>query len=124
MSDRGEEAIAPAVHSGNKTGCLRCVAQYPAHLADGDAYHGIADGRLGPDGVQQDIFRYQPIGMGNQVLQHTEGFGRQGKGLRSTPETGVVQIEAKVSEAPLAGGHPRPPLLLRGGSTATRYQNA
>lgn len=38
-------------------------------------------------------------------MQHIEGFGRQGNGLRTTPETGVVRIEAKVSEAPLRGSH-------------------
>ena len=120
MGDRGEKTIAPAVHGGDEAGRLRRVAQGPAHLADGDAYHGIADGRLGPDGVQQGVFSDQPVGMGDQVVQHVEGFGRQGKGLRPTPETGVVRIEAKIGEAPLAGGHPRPPLLPRGGSSRQR----
>src|SRR5262249_52266121 len=50
-------------------------------------------------------------------MQHVKGFGRQRNGLRPTPETGVVWIEAKVSEAPLREGHPHPPLLpLRGRS--------
>jgi hypothetical protein len=39
--------------------------------------------------------------MGDQVLQHVEGFRRQGKGLRPTPETGVVRIKPKVGKAPL-----------------------
>src|SRR4030095_8595347 len=50
--------------------------------------------------------------MGNQVMQYIEGFGCQGNRLRPTPETGVVRIEAKVCEAPLRGGHLRPPLAI------------
>src|SRR5262249_21126173 len=49
-----------------------------------------------------------------------EGFGWQGNRLRPTPETGVVRIEAKVSEAPLGGGHPQPPLLPLGGQPRPR----
>src|SRR5262245_33954 len=50
--------------------------------------------------------------MGHQVMQYIEGFGCQGNRLRPTPETGVVRIEAKVGEAPLRGGHLRPPLPI------------
>src|SRR5215475_12173320 len=49
--------------------------------------------------------------MGHQVMQYIEGFGSQGNRLRPTPETSIVRIEAKVGEAPLSGGHLRPPLL-------------
>src|SRR5215510_14251215 len=35
--------------------------------------------------------------------------------MRPTPETGVVRIEAKVSEAPLGGGHTLPPRIPIGG---------
>jgi hypothetical protein len=33
------------------------------------------------------------------------GFGCQGKGLRPTPEAGVVRIEAEVGKTPLRGSH-------------------
>ena len=86
------------MHRGNEAGRLRRITQDPAELANGDAHHRIADCGLRPDGVQQGVFRHQPVRMGHQVVQHGEGFGRQGNGLRPTPETGVVRIEAKVGK--------------------------
>jgi hypothetical protein len=55
---------------------LRHVAQDPAQLANGDAHYHIANRHLRPDGVQQGVFRHQPVGMSDQVMQHVEGFGR------------------------------------------------
>ena len=103
--DECHKAIAPPGHRGNEARCLRCVAQGAAQLANGDAHHRIAHRRLGPDGVEQDIFGDQTVRMGDQVVQHVESFGRQRHQLRPTPETGVVRIEAEVGKAPLRGRH-------------------
>jgi hypothetical protein len=61
---------------------------------------------VGPHNLPQGIFRHQPVGMGDQVMQYVEDFGCQGNRLHTTPETGVVWIEAKVSEVTPRGGHP------------------
>ena len=105
LHDRRYKAIAPPLYRGNVPGGLHRVPQRPAQLANGDTHHGIAHRRLGPDGVEQGVFRDQAVRVGHQVMQHLEGFGRQGNGLCPTPETGVVRIKAKVGEAPLGGSH-------------------
>jgi hypothetical protein len=86
------------VYRRNEPGGLCRIAQGSAQLADGDAHHGIADGSLGPDSVEQRVFRHQAVGMGHQVVQHIEGFGGQGNGLGAAPEAGIVRVQTETAK--------------------------
>jgi hypothetical protein len=77
---------------GNEAGRLRRVVQRLAQRTNGDTYHGIAHSGLGPDGVEQFVFGHQAVRVRHQVVQHSEGFGRQDNSLGIAPQAGMVRV--------------------------------
>jgi hypothetical protein len=62
-----------------------------------DGYH-IAHGSIGPEGIQEFLFRDQSSGALHQIAQYGKRFGSQGNGLGPSPETGIVHIKSKGTE--------------------------
>ena len=102
---RRQEAVTAARHGGNVPRRLCRIAQHLAHRANGDAHHGISDGRLRPDGIQQFGFRHEAAGVGHQVLQHGKGFGRQYEDVLPTPQAGIGRVKPEGTKVPLYDGH-------------------
>ena len=104
LRHRRQEAIPAPRHGGNVPGRLRHIAQHLAEGTNGDAHHGITHGSLGPDRVEQFVFRHQAVRVRHQVVQHGKDFGGQGYGLRRAPQAGVLRVEPKGAKDPLERG--------------------
>src|SRR5262245_19018735 len=116
------KTVASPLHCSDVPRALCRIPQRSTQLTDGHAHYHIADGRLGPDGVQQGIFGHQAFRVADQIMQHVKSFGRESNNLRATPETGVGRIEAEVAKTPLRSSHSRTSLGPVLGATIAQPQ--
>ena len=102
VGNRRDEAVAPAMLGLDELRGARSVPQDPAnlrhaHLEGAIAHHGVTPHRREEGFVGDELSR-----VFEQILQHREGFQRQGKGLCAAPQTGIARVETDGTEAELA----------------------
>lgn len=101
---RGYEAIPAPGHGAQEAARRPSIVQGLAQGTNGHAHHGIRDGCLGPDGVEEFLFGHQTLGVGHQIVQHIKGFGRQSDGLSTAPQAGIRRIQRKEAKGPERSG--------------------
>ena len=77
---------------------LCIVIQRPADLTDAHLERGVADEHVGPDRVEQFLFRDEPSGVLHEVAQHVECLGRQRNVAAVAFQTGAREVERARSE--------------------------
>ena len=101
-----DEAISAPMRGLDVARPLRIVVERATDLANADLECGVADEHVGPDRVEQLLFRHQAPGVLHEVLQHVVGARRERHDLPVTPElrAGAVERARSECEAPVGRG--------------------
>jgi len=74
---------------------MRLISERLTQLSDDDRQDSFAHYGLGPDGLQQGLFRHELPGLRQQTAQDGKSFGADPYRLVTLPETLISQIQEK-----------------------------
>jgi hypothetical protein len=93
-----DEPIAASGDRSDVAGLPRVVAEGPPQLRDSPRQDVRCHERLTPDRIQQFLFRYEPIGVFEQVAQDVEGLRLELDGCAVPRDDHAFEVHGHVGE--------------------------
>jgi hypothetical protein len=111
---RGNKPVSSPTHGLDKLRLTSLISKRLAQLSDDDGQDGFTYHSLGPNGVQQGLFRHQPACLRQQTVQDRKRFGADPYRLAALPKALIAKIQEKRCEDEiLVIWHTSPPIAAR-----------